>query len=187
MSEEIFGGDIEPGGLKNPLEIKLLISYLLSISKEKISDELLRKAILSEGLVNYFDLSQAMVEMKNSGQIIEKTENGETLISLSKENENSSAQFYKLVPLSVREKCGKAFLKILSRYKSEKENSAEIVKVEGGYKVNMAVKDRNEDLLTLSLLVPDENTANQVRELFLENTSYFYSKVIEFLSRKSYE
>lgn len=182
MSEEIFGNDIELGGLKNPLEIKLLISYLLSVSKEKISAELLQKAVLSEGLVNYFDLSQAMIEMKNSGQIIEETEDGETLIYLSAENQNNSAQFYKLVPLSVREKCGKAFLKILARYKSEKENSVEITEENSSYRVNMAVKDRGEDLLTLSLLVPDENSASSVKELFLENTSYFYSKVIELLS-----
>jgi hypothetical protein len=178
MSEEIFGGNIELGGLKNPLEIKLLISYLLSLSKEEISEDILRKAILSEGLVNYFDLSEAIIQMKNSGQIIES----EGLISLSSENKNDSGEFYRLVPLSVREKCGKAFLKILARAKNEKENSVEIISADSGFKVNMVIKDKDEDLLTLSLSVPDENTAVATKELFLDNASAFYQKIIEFLS-----
>jgi hypothetical protein len=178
MSEEIFGGNIELGGLKNPLEIKLLISYLLSLSKEEISEDILRKAILSEGLVNYFDLSEAIIQMKNSGQIIES----EGLISLSSENKNDSGEFYRLVPLSVREKCGKAFLKILARAKNEKENSVEIISADSGFKVNMVIKDKDEDLLTLSLSVPDENTAVATKELFLDNAPSFYQKIIEFLS-----
>ena len=119
MDEELFGNGIEPGGLKNLLDIKILIAYLLSVSSSPVAEEILKKAVLSEGIANYFDYSAAFSDMLIKGQIL-KSEDGE--VTLSESGEGLSREFYKMVPFSIREKCAKAYLKMIARNKSENEN-----------------------------------------------------------------
>jgi hypothetical protein len=179
MRDGMFGNGVEPGGLKSVLEIKILLSYLLGISNSAVSEEVLKEVVLSEGIANYFDYSVAFNELLKGGQIL-KNENGE--LYPSETGKGLSREFYKMVPFSVREKCGKAYLKMLARDKSKKENRAEIVKKEDGYVVSLEICDIGSSLLKLDLLVPDENTASTARELFYSNTDDFYGAILGLLS-----
>lgn len=179
MDEELFGNGIEPGGLKNLLDIKILIAYLLSVSSSPVAEEILKKAVLSEGIANYFDYSAAFSDMLIKGQIL-KSEDGE--VTLSESGEGLSREFYKMVPFSIREKCAKAYLKMIARNKSENENKAEIIKQPDGYTLSMEIRDIGTSLLKLDILLPDENIAAAAKELFLNNTANFYGAVIGLLS-----
>ena len=67
---EYFAG-IEPGGLKDTYDIKLLICYLLSTITEPLSPDQLNYIFQSEGLVNYFSYTVALKELLESGHIKE--------------------------------------------------------------------------------------------------------------------
>jgi hypothetical protein len=182
MDNGAFGNGIEPGGLKNLLEIKILISYILSVSGPSVDEEILGKAVLSEGLANYFDFSASISDLLRNGQL-KRLENGE--LALSESGKGLSREFYKMVPYSVREKCAKACLKMIARKKSEMQNKTSIEKREDGYAVSMEICDIGTSLFKLDLLLPDENTAKCARELFLSDTDNFYAAIMALLSGDS--
>ncbi len=179
MRDGMFGSGVEPGGLKSVLEIKILLSYLLGISNSAVEEDILKEVVLSEGIANYFDYSVAFGELLKGGQILK---NDKDELYLSEKGKGLSREFYKMVPFSVREKCGKAYLKMLARDKSKKENRAEIIKKDDGFVVALEICDIGSSLLKLELLVPDENTANAAKELFYSNTDDFYGAVLGLLS-----
>ena len=179
MRDGMFGSGVEPGGLKSVLEIKILLSYLLGISNSAVEEDILKEVVLSEGIANYFDYSVAFGELLKGGQILK---NDKDELYLSENGKGLSREFYKMVPFSVREKCGKAYLKMLARDKSKKENRAEIIKKDDGFVVALEICDIGSSLLKLELLVPDENTANAAKELFYSNTDDFYGAVLGLLS-----
>ena len=53
---DAFAGDIALGGLRNMLEIKILVCYMLSRVKEPMTRKQLCDCLQEEGLVNFFDL-----------------------------------------------------------------------------------------------------------------------------------
>ena len=57
---DAFAGDIALGGLRNMLEIKILVCYMLSRVKEPMTRKQLCDCLQEEGLVNFFDLNEAI-------------------------------------------------------------------------------------------------------------------------------
>ena len=56
---DAFSAGVEPGGLRNRNEIKVLIAFLLKNTERGLSRRQLMEVIQREGLANYFEASQA--------------------------------------------------------------------------------------------------------------------------------
>jgi hypothetical protein len=176
---EPFSVGVEPGGLNDYLQIKILICYLLSKAGGKCEKQILFDAVAREGLVNYFDMASMLSEAKDAMII---SEDNECNLVLESRGEKLCEEFYKVVPLSVRDKCAKVFLKLHAKTTSAKNNKAEIEETNGGYLVKMAIPDKKGYLMNLELLVADEVIAKKVKDLFLENTSEIYKSIIAIIS-----
>ena len=64
----MFAG-IEPGGMTDAYEIKILICYLLHVLKEPITREQMDAVLQGNHLVNYFSYSSAYQDLLKSGHI----------------------------------------------------------------------------------------------------------------------
>ena len=58
-----FSAGVEPGGLRNRTEIKILITFIVSRLKEPIKDVAMLEALQIHGLANYFEATQALDEL----------------------------------------------------------------------------------------------------------------------------
>ena len=69
MEYDSFSEGVELGGLRTKNEIKILIGYLLSRLDTPLKREQLDEIICGEELANYFEMSQALSELADSGNV----------------------------------------------------------------------------------------------------------------------
>ena len=65
-----FAEGVEPGGLRNRTQIKILITYVVSKIGEPVKDSMIIEALQLHGLANYFEITQALDELIESGNLI---------------------------------------------------------------------------------------------------------------------
>ncbi len=181
---DAFAGDIALGGLRNMLEIKILVCYMLSRVKEPMTRKQLCDCLQEEGLVNFFDLNEAIDDLLKQKMLKEETYLEENCITVTEEGKNNAETLETTLTNTLRERSVKSALRMLARAKAERETKVDITKTESGYNVTFAIDGLGENLLTLSLYVADILQAEQLRDNFLNNPSDVYSKIIDVMTGK---
>ena len=89
MKYDTFSAGVEPGGLRNKQEIKVLICYMLVNVKEGISKNDLLTILQANGIANYFEAGEAFSDLLGSNNI-KKLDNQELYNVTNKSYENIS-------------------------------------------------------------------------------------------------
>ena len=69
MDLNAFTAGVEPGGLTHGYEIKILVCYLLDQIGAGMTFTQISDALLHRGLVNYFELANALSDLAESGHL----------------------------------------------------------------------------------------------------------------------
>jgi hypothetical protein len=178
---DAFAGGIVIGGLRNMLEIKILVCYTLSSVDMPITRNQLCDSLQQTGLVNYFDANTAIDELLESESVFENEEAGVKYLEVAPKGRNSARELENTLLPGVREKAVKAAISIAKRARFEKENNAVINKTENGYDVVLEIEDAGVKYFSLTLNVPDILQAEQLRDGFLNDPGNIYSTVIDSL------
>lgn len=173
---DAFMGNVKDGGLRSVTSIYILVSYLVSNLNGKVSRETLLEATNDTMLANYFEMSDAITKLINSGTI-QETEDG--MLCMKKQDANEVELIEKDLPLTVRERCIKACQKIIAKETYERENKVSIEKTDCGYKVILNVSDKDTDFMSLTLFAPTEEQALIIKEKFISNPVKVYETLTE--------
>lgn len=179
---DAFAGGIEIGGLRNMLEIKILVCYILASVKTPMKRNQICDALQKTGLVNFFDANSAIDELLEGGILSESEYVGEPHLVVSEKGKKSALELEDTLLPGVRERAVKTALNIVSRARSERENKVEIQKKENGYDVTFKIESFSDTLLSLTLNVTDILQAEQLKDGFLDDPGALYSDVIERLT-----
>ena len=185
MDLNAFTAGVEPGGLTHGYEIKILVCYLLGQIGTGMTFTQISDALLHRGLVNYFELANALSDLTESGHLTCEDCAGrqeDTSYHLTDLGRQTACTFSGTLPVSVREKAVKSARHQLLRRKIESSNHASIRKAEDGYIVDMTICDIGSDLLSLSLFITTEQEAEQVRQHFLSDPLLTYKGVLALLT-----
>ena len=156
---DAFSAGVEPGGLRNRNEIKVLIAFLLKNTERGLLRRQLMEVIQREGLANYFEASQALESLIEGGSVeVDESDNDE-------------------LPRAVRDKALATAEELLKQERRMKETPVEIIPLENGCNVRFTFND----LMTLTLYVADMEQAQSVRDKILADPESLYSTVIEQL------
>ena len=166
---DAFSAGVEPGGLRNRNEIKVLIAFLLKNTERGLSRRQLMEVIQREGLANYFEASQALESLIEGGSV-EADESDDELLSLTAAGK-TAANIEDELPRAVRDKALATAEELLKQERRMKETPVEIIPLENGCN----------DLMTLTLYVADMEQAQSVRDKILADPESLYSAVIEQL------
>lgn len=178
---DAFAGDIEIGGLRSMLDIKILICYILTTVKVPMKRNQICDTLQKTGLVNYFDANSAIDELLENKAICEKDYVGEPHLHVTPIGINSAHQLENQLLPGVRDRAVKTALNIAVRAQSERENKVELKKVEEGYDVTFEIECSGIKLLSLTLNVADVLQAEQIRDGFLDDPGALYSDIIDRL------
>lgn len=178
---DAFAGGIEFGGLRNMLDIKILICYVLNSVKTPMKRNQICDALQKTGLVNYFDANSAIDELLANESVIEQEYLGEAHLVASEKGGSSAFELANTLLPGVRDKAVKAALNIVARARSERENVVKIDKVKDGYNVTFEIQSLGQTMLSLTLNVTDEYQAEQLKDGFLDNPGALYSDIIDRL------
>lgn len=176
-----FAGGVEIGGLRNMLEIKILISYILACVKMPMTRKQICESLQKTGFVNYFDANSAIDELIENGTFKVEEYAGEPHLVISEAGTRSAMELENTLLPGMREYVVKTALNIVARARSERENKVDIKKVDNGYDVTFEIESLGDRLLSLTLNVADVLQAEQLRDGFLDDPGALYSDIIDRL------
>lgn len=182
MENNTFSQGVAPGGLREKTEIKLLICYILKALDRSLTRTQINEILQEYRIANYFEVNTAISELVTAGQLTSDLTDGDEEITITGRAKLDVRLLERDLPRSIREKAMKSALKILQRERIEKESIVEVIKLEHGYHVCFTVKDRDTELLKITVYVADESQIEIAKRNFYSNATEIYSGVISSLT-----
>lgn len=179
MPADAFTGGVKPGGLTSVTEIRILLCYLIKTAGP-VARQILENALMQEQLVNYFELSSGLTDLAE--QELVTFEGG--VYTITKKGSRVSDDLCWDLPRSVRESAANTVLRMQKFQRMAAENQAEIYQTADGYDVHCHIQEHGHSLLSLTISMPDEITAEKVKNSFIKNGSIIYSMFVEELTGK---
>lgn len=170
MQTDAINAGVAPGGLKSRIEIRVLICYILVNSASPVPLEAVKEQLHFSGIANYFETAYAIADLSENGTITETVDqDGIKLYSPTDEAQKVSGALAASLPFSVKEKALAISESVVDRLKYEKENKVTIEGTDKGFYVTCSVMEKDIEVVSIKLLVPDEETAKTVKDNFLSD------------------
>lgn len=183
MEQEIFKAGVRPGSIGTQTEIKLLICFIMSNTRQSMSFEQLYEALSEKNLVNYFELVQAVDELCASGHIdTGASRDGPALFQTTPLGIQAGEELGGSLPLSVRENALDAAGRLLARERRRAELRVETVPEGSGFRVHLSIPDDEGPLVGFDLFVPSQEQCELVRRRFLNAPRFIYKGVLALLT-----
>ena len=182
MEYDALSAGVEPGGLTNRTEIKILICYVIKSLDAPVSKMQLNEIVQEEGLANYFEVNQAISELISQGSVECRIEDTEELLYITQRGLDTANSLEINLPRSVREKAINSAIRIITLARRERENKIEVTETDGGYNVTFVLGDENSELMKLTVFVADRIQVETVKRNFLEDPVKLYSVIIASLT-----
>lgn len=170
MQSDAMNAGVNPGGLQSRIEIRVLLCYILSHTDVPVPLDAVKERIHFEGIANYFETAFAISELEENNNIVVSGEDcGIKLYSITKEGKDVADALGNSVPFSIRERCMQITDEVINRRRSEHDNRVYMKKAENGFYITCSIMEKDMELVSVKLLVPDEETAEIVKNNFLDN------------------
>ena len=177
---DAFTGGVQPDGLKNKSDIKVLICFLLSNGTQPLSRKDLTDIFLEKGLANYFEASDAVSSLIRHGNVTENPEDG--ALTVTDSGKFIADTLYDGLPLTVREKSLTAVEQFINRRHVDKYNKTRIEACDKGYHVTCVIQDDTMETMSVKVYVPTYHYATVVRDRFLGDPETLYRAVMAQLT-----
>lgn len=183
MMGNAFTAGVKPGGLTTTTEIRILLCWLAARAKPPLTRAELETALLGEELVNYFELANHLSGLCERGFLREE-DGCYTVLPAGAE---IAGMLGGDLPRSVRDTAERAVKAAQQHTRLQAQHPVRIVPAASGHgwHVEGALHDMDSDIFSFSLFVPDEKTARQVRDNFIEKGDEIYSAVLSALTDDS--
>ena len=177
MSFNAFVGGVQPGGLTNDFEVKLLVCYLLDSLKQPLLFEQLGEIFQNTGLVNYF-------EFERTGQLTSSIQDGQQLLALTENGTVTAQTFYKTIPKSAREKALEEAKRLMEIQRCMDKVEITFAPATDGWTLRVVLRDIGSDLLDMSVFLPTEGECLRVKQQIESDPTSFYSRVLGLLMQE---
>ena len=178
MQNEALTAGVKPGGLVDKTEIKLLICYILATIDQPIHREVLVELLWNEGIANFFELTDAVGILEQTGQIV-SVDDENNIFVISETGRDIAETLHESLPLSIRQMAVRTTLRTLAKIRHEGENKVSITKAKtGGYNVKCTVFENETELMSVSLTVPDKMHAKTIKQHFNDDPIRLYCAVV---------
>ena len=149
----------EIGYVFSPLDLKILILFILRRLPGEIETERLMQICQEDGVVNYFDFTICLDELKESGQLTLEEGFCSVRVHAEKAAEAEAAAISRRSSISVQHSSSEA-----------------------GCMAELILNDGIGDILNLRILCSDEDQAKLIEKKFRRNAENTYQKIIAVLS-----
>ncbi|MBQ1955017.1 MAG: DUF4364 family protein [Clostridia bacterium] len=176
------------GYIRDKLDLKYLLLFVLSSVNEPLGMDDVVEAALTDGAITYFDASDAFYELVESGHIEQKGEDsGSALYVISERGRGIINSSEKRLPQSVRRDAQKAALTAAAKRKRDSLISCETVpRDDGTFTTRLSMKDDDGDIITMELMVVSRSQGQLIESNFRANAEVIYGAVLNAIL-KDYE
>ena len=183
MSFNAFVGGVQPGGLTNDFEVKLLVCYLLDSLKQPLLFEQLGEIFQNTGLVN-FEFVEAVSELERTGQLTSSIQDGQQQLALTENGTVTAQTFYKTIPKSAREKALEEAKRLMEIQRCMDKVEITFAPAADGWTLRVVLRDIGSDLLDMSVFLPTEGECLRVKQQIESDPTSFYSRVLGLLMQE---
>ncbi len=182
MDFDAVTAGVLPGGLVNSAEVKVLICYILDSVGEPVSATGLCELLNFEGIANIFEVSDNIEALTKSGHII-CADSENDLYTVTGSGSDVAKTLKSTVPLTVRDKACRATLNMLARIRHTNETDIAITREGDNTYITCSALDNDKSIMSVKLLVSDENQAISIKNKFIDNPSEIYSQIIDLFTK----
>lgn len=167
------------GFIRDKLEIKFLILYIADRLIEPVPFDILLDLTLCDDGIDYFDFSECLADLVRTEHL---TLSEEGLYAITEKGKRNSEICASSLPYSVRIRTDKnvAGCNQKLRRKSQVKASTQR-RPNGTYTVALSLSDDVGSVMELQLMVPREETAQQLEKRFRQSPEAVYSALLSTL------
>lgn len=180
MDNGTFSEGVRPGGLTSSTEIRILLCYLLDHVGTPVSREQIEESLLGESLVNYFAMADSLAQLCSQGLL--RCE--DSMYTVTDEGRTVGRTLAANVPRTIRDAAVRGVIRAQQYAAKAAAHRSEVVKsVDGKSRhVRCSIGDDTGSLLLLELYMPDELSAEAVRDKFIQSGDEVYKLVLASLT-----
>lgn len=167
------------GFIHEKLDIKILILFILRRLPGSVDRNLLSDFTQCDGGVGYFDFSDCLSELVDTGLVIEETEG----YRISEKGAQAGETVESSLPFSVRKKAEKLIAPEAERLRRLAMLTAEHSLTNGNCMVTLAMSDGKGEVMRLKILSSGEEQARRIEKNFRSNAEDIYCRLIELLDK----
>ncbi len=166
------------GFIHERLDIKILILYILRRLPGAVDPETLLELCQCDDGIVYFEYSDCLHELVESGHITESEEG----FAITEKGARNADAVESSLPYSVRSKAQRALEPVAERLRRAALITAKHETLENGCTVTLAMSDGVGEIIRLSLLCADEGQAKQMEKRFRRDAEGCYQRIMEILT-----
>ena len=165
------------GFIHEKLDIKILILFILRRLPGVVDPETLLELCQCDGGIGYFDYSDCLSELVESGHI----EHHEDGYSITEKGARNADAVESSLPYSVRNKALKLLAPVEERLRRAAMITARHNNTDGGCMVELAMSDGVGEVVRLEFLCADEAQAKIIEKNFRKDAEGYYQKIVSLL------
>lgn len=163
-------------------DIKLFLLYLLKNIGIPVDFETLNDIIDKDAIINYFDFSQSLAELLETGNVIESTENSETVYSITEQGIHVCENLESSLLLSLRERSLKSALRILDFKKRDASVDCTCEPEGNGYRLYFSITEKGVDTIRLAIRLNSAEQAEKIQYNCRNKPEFLYKGILALLS-----
>ena len=167
----------ENGYVFSPLDLKILLLFLLRRLPSEIESERLMLLCQEDGVVSYFDYTIGLEELCESGQITLE----EGWCRITDRGRVTAEALESSLPYSVRFHAEQTAAAEAEQMQRDNSITASHGSEDTGCHVELRLNDGISDILSLRLLCADEAQAREIEKNFRRHAETCYQKIVSLL------
>ena len=165
------------GFIHEKLDIKILILFILRRLPGTVERDMLSDFTQCDGGVGYFDFSDCLSELVDTGLVTESPEG----YRITEKGAQAGETVESSLPYSVRKKAEKLLAPEAERLRRLAMLTAEHEVTDNGCFVTLAMDDGKGEIIRMRLLCSGEEQAKRIEEGFKRSAEEIYGKIIVML------
>lgn len=166
------------GFIHEKLDIKILILFILRRLPGVVDPETLMELCQCDGGIGYFDYSDCLSELVETGHVVE-TEEGYQITEKGARNADAVESS---LPYSVRNKAEKLLDPVANQLMRAAMLKAEHEQTDSGCMVSLGMSDGMGEVLNLRFLCSGDEQAKKIEKNFRKDAEGYYQRIVEMLS-----
>jgi len=163
-------------------ENKVLILYILNLTKGEFKQDDLFKIISSINNVNYFYFKQVLTDLIDSNLVGSYTKENEPVIRITSKGQNAYLLTKDVLPGLLKLKADNVFAKEFSRIEEASSVIAEFTpKSENEYTIKCKIVENNETLFEVKTFAGSGDRAKRIVDNWKQNATTLYPKILNLL------
>jgi len=161
---------------------KLIVLFMLNKAEEPLTKVQICDCVQNQKLADYLTIQQTFGELIEDNLVQSTASGNRTFLTITAEGRQTVAFFENRINADIRSYIVNYLNSHAITIRDENSVRGTYYKTTGGnYEASLVARERNEDLVTITLSVPDEETARSICDNWQKNNSDIYAYLVKNL------